>query len=803
VEPPASRPFVVLLAILAAATAVAVYLVYHKVRISLDPDYVSSCNFGGAMNCDAVNTSDWSELFGLPIALFGIPTYLTWTFLAWRARTGLGAGSGEARQEGRTALDLAALIGLGTVAYSIFLAAISTFAVRAYCIYCITLYLINIAGTWVTLRIGGHGVGRTVANAVRGILAEAPPIRATLAVLALSSVAAWAGHRGVVANMEREFLERVEQQMSEAPVLAESEHAQAGEPAARVSGSESSALESGPAGRRGGKKTDSGWSYFEAPLDEAAEFWAGNPDAHVTLVVYADFQCAYCRRLTRDLDAVKETYGDRIRMTMKHFPMNGACNRVARGYDKHPIACELAYAAHCAGVQGAFWEMHDLLFENQSSLTEASAAEFVAQLGLDVKRFDACIESPETRQKVDADVQSGIYAGFNGTPRLLVNNHLMVGSRSKKVIGYYIDRALAGMDVGAEQVVTEAAPRTPGGTMVALEGAEGRFFIDPYECAIAVDGRAISKPDVQPAYADYFTAQEACQKVGKRLCTEQEWLSACTGEPAVDNDGNGKFFDDALEGNLFPYGAFYVEGACHDDADGRTGTPDPTASREGCRTAAGLYDMTGNIGEWVDGDEGTPVSVGGAMSTSNAECSRRYGTKAKPPHSRNRSTGFRCCADSDVRTDVSDVALLENEETLLDYPAPAIALNDVDGNPVSLDDFDGQVTLINFFASWCSPCRKEFPHLVDYADRYASRGLRVIGVGVDTNESSSIRFAEQFDTNFLVLTDPENRVKGDYLVYTMPATFLVDREGVIRRQFFGFAGPEQEAEFREAIEELL
>jgi peroxiredoxin len=209
--------------------------------------------------------------------------------------------------------------------------------------------------------------------------------------------------------------------------------------------------------------------------------------------------------------------------------------------------------------------------------------------------------------------------------------------------------------------------------------------------------------------------------------------------------------------------------------------------------------MTGNIGEWVDSQSGDPLSVGGAMSTRGAECSRR--SFRKPPASRNRSTGFRCCSDTAIESDV-DVALLENEESVLYQPAPVVEAADVDGNPVTLD-YDGQVTLVNFFASWCGPCRKEFPYLVDYVDRYSGTDLQIVGIGLDTNVTQSINFAEQFGANFLVLTDPESQTGGQFLVYTMPATFLVDRQGVVRYQFLGFAGAEQEVELRNAIEDLL
>jgi peroxiredoxin len=254
---------------------------------------------------------------------------------------------------------------------------------------------------------------------------------------------------------------------------------------------------------------------------------------------------------------------------------------------------------------------------------------------------------------------------------------------------------------------------------------------------------------------------------------------------------------------MYPYGPYYEDGYCQDRADERTGEAVATGSKERCRTPSGIFDLAGNVGEWVDGGNGQPTLLGGYMSSaSGAACNRRSFNVA--PGSRNRTTGFRCCADAGVVSEPVEASeLRENLESVKGQPVPEFDVQDTSGNPIRSGDLTGAVTLVNFFASWCGPCKKEFPFLVEYAEKYAERGFQIVGVGVDTIAERSIDFAEGFDVNFPIVTDVEARLKGKFLVYEMPATFLVDRQGVIRYSATGFSGQDQEAELRKAIEGLL
>lgn len=115
-------------------------------------------------------------------------------------------------------------------------------------------------------------------------------------------------------------------------------------------------------------------------------------------------------------------------------------------------------------------------------------------------------------------------------------------------------------------------------------------------------------------------------------------------------------------------------------------------------------------------------------------------------------------------------------------PAPAYATTSLDGDSVSLAGQRGKVVLLNVWATWCHPCRDEIPELRQIHARYRDRGLELIGVSVDTEGSDdAIRdFMRDFQMAYPVWRDPAERVSAQFLVLGVPATFLIDRQGVLR-----------------------
>ncbi|GMV43350.1 MAG: hypothetical protein AMXMBFR64_50660 [Myxococcales bacterium] len=136
----------------------------------------------------------------------------------------------------------------------------------------------------------------------------------------------------------------------------------------------------------------------------------GKPDAKIKLIEFSDLECPYCGRVGPVLKQVKEMYGDDAAIVFKHFPLSF-----------HKAAMPAAEAAMAAMEQGKFWEFSDKAFENQKELTPENFEKWATELGLDLGKFKASIESGKWKDKIQRDMAEGGKAGVRGTPSLYIN----------------------------------------------------------------------------------------------------------------------------------------------------------------------------------------------------------------------------------------------------------------------------------------------------------------------------------------------------------------------------------------------
>ena len=137
-------------------------------------------------------------------------------------------------------------------------------------------------------------------------------------------------------------------------------------------------------------------------------------------------------------------------------------------------------------------------------------------------------------------------------------------------------------------------------------------------------------------------------------------------------------------------------------------------------------------------------------------------------------------------------------------PAPAYRAVSLDGDSVSLAQHRGKVVLFNVWATWCHPCRDEIPELRELQAKYQARGLELIGVSVDADGSNDVirSFMRDFEMEYPVWRDPGERVSTQFLVIGVPATFLIDRDGILRWRKTGPIQP-GDSTLVAAIEEAL
>jgi peroxiredoxin len=134
--------------------------------------------------------------------------------------------------------------------------------------------------------------------------------------------------------------------------------------------------------------------------------------------------------------------------------------------------------------------------------------------------------------------------------------------------------------------------------------------------------------------------------------------------------------------------------------------------------------------------------------------------------------------------------------------ASDFTLKKFDGAQLTLSELKGKVVLLDFWASWCAPCREELPFLDILTKTYGSKNFEVVAVNIDNKPEKAYEFLEKYSVQLMPVWDEEKNVVGAYDVETMPTTFIIDREGWIRYIRSGFES-EQFIEYKKQIELLL
>jgi len=145
------------------------------------------------------------------------------------------------------------------------------------------------------------------------------------------------------------------------------------------------------------------------PVDENVDHIRGNKNSEIALIEYSDLECPYCKYFHETTLQIYKKYGDKIKIVFRHFPLDSL----------HQQARAEANATECAGEQGKFWEMLDLIFEKTKSndgFDLDMLPDYATQIGLNVNKFNTCVVENKYADKVEADAQSAIAAGGQGTP---------------------------------------------------------------------------------------------------------------------------------------------------------------------------------------------------------------------------------------------------------------------------------------------------------------------------------------------------------------------------------------------------
>jgi protein-disulfide isomerase len=168
-------------------------------------------------------------------------------------------------------------------------------------------------------------------------------------------------------------------------------------------------------------------------VDDDRDHIQGPANAAVTLVEYGDYECPYCGAAYPIVKELQARMGDMLKFVFRNFPITTS----------HPHAEQAAEAAEAAAAQGRFWEMHDLLYENQRRLRDQDLHAYAEQLGLDVEQFDKDLAEHVHASRVREDFMSGVRSGVNGTPSFYVDGARHDDSYDLETLLAALERAAA------------------------------------------------------------------------------------------------------------------------------------------------------------------------------------------------------------------------------------------------------------------------------------------------------------------------------------------------------------------------
>lgn len=163
----------------------------------------------------------------------------------------------------------------------------------------------------------------------------------------------------------------------------------------------------------------------------------GSQSAKVTMVEFSDFECPFCGRFYKEtLPQIIKDYVDtgKMKIYYRHYPLTF-----------HPKAAPLANASECANDQGAFWQMHDKIFDNNatvSNMTDDQIKQWGADLGLNTSQFNGCYDNKAHQDKIDEDQKDGVAVGVSGTPTFYINGKQLVGAMPYESFKAIIDEEL-------------------------------------------------------------------------------------------------------------------------------------------------------------------------------------------------------------------------------------------------------------------------------------------------------------------------------------------------------------------------
>jgi len=360
--------YVSIIIIALIGVVIAAELTNLHLKVIADPSFDSFCNISDKVNCDKVNSSNYSEILSIPISHLGFLTYLLIIIVAFFSLRGHPLSN---------LLSTANLfIFVFCNVYSVILLYISLAIIQSFCVLCCGLYIVNLLLLIVAIFNIKDYFTLNIACPLRAHRGFAISV-ITFVIFALVSTIVL---RNITIS-EREKSRRTTEERKQIVIK---------------------------------------------DIDISGSFSFGPENAPVTVVEVTDFECPFCRKAYPIVKDAVSRYKDKIRFVLKNFPLGTECNSMLRA-DMHPRACKAAYAAVCAGEQNRFFEYADKLMSGE--LDRDAYIKYAKELDLDLNKFTSCLDSNTTRQSVARDLDSCAKCQIMSVPTVFINGRVVIGAK--------------------------------------------------------------------------------------------------------------------------------------------------------------------------------------------------------------------------------------------------------------------------------------------------------------------------------------------------------------------------------------
>ncbi len=353
----------------------------------------SACGGHGALNCHAVTASRWAELLGIPLAFWGLLSYVVMLALSL-----FGAQSDEDGAQSINLIWLLALVMVGMDAWLFYLMAVK---IRYFCLFCLITYGVNLLLLVVAWQALGTSPIRALVRSPAAIVNLLPSSKQRATWLFWGVVViGGAGIAGIHAStlyLSRGTLKNQLPQIRE--FLAN-------QPRVAISS------EGDPT--RGAAK----------PVRRLIEF--------------SDFMCPVCQRASKINEIILASHRDDLQLVFKNYPLDMACNSHIQR-TPHEGACQIAAASECAHQQGKFWAFHDQVFEAKPPYDVKLIETDAASSGLDMAQFQSCMSSGQGMEAVKKDIEEAVKAQVSSTPTYVLNDIVLRGALTPTAYDDFIE----------------------------------------------------------------------------------------------------------------------------------------------------------------------------------------------------------------------------------------------------------------------------------------------------------------------------------------------------------------------------